>query len=321
MNDKKTKWIKRILIICTVAVCIAGCGKKDNKEQDALRTYGINCLASGDYEEAIEAFQGALDQNVGSIGEKEIDLCFYKARAQYMGGFEEDAIETYTNIIEYNGSAEAYYLRGNLYFSMGETELALSDYDSAVANDKKNYELYLGIYEAMEAHGMAEDGQKYLNMALEIKGDGGNDLLQKGCIYYYLGEKDKAIELLEDALEKKVYEANFYLAEIYTESGEVERAETYFAAYLESGIADSTSLCKMGENQMACGNYSQAITYFLAALEMEEVPNKQAIMKNVVVSYEELGEFASARAMLEDYVELFPDDEAAARELIFLQTR
>ena len=61
----KTKWIKRILIICTVAVCIAGCGKKDNKEQDALRTYGINCLASGDYEEAIEAFQGALDQNVG----------------------------------------------------------------------------------------------------------------------------------------------------------------------------------------------------------------------------------------------------------------
>ena len=186
---------------------------------------------------------------------------------------------------------------------------------------KKNYELYLGIYEAMEAHGMAEDGQKYLNMALEIKGDGGNDLLQKGCIYYYLGEKDKAIELLEDALEKKVYEANFYLAEIYTESGEVERAETYFAAYLESGIADSTSLCKMGENQMACGNYSQAITYFLAALEMEEVPNKQAIMKNVVVSYEELGEFASARAMLEDYVELFPDDEAAARELIFLQTR
>ena len=223
-----------------------------------------------DYEEAIEAFQGALNQNVGSIGEKEIDLCFYKARAQYMGGFEEDAIETYTNIIEYNESAEAYYLRGNLYFSMGETELALADYDSAVANDKKNYELYLGIYEAMEAHGMAEDGQKYLNMALEIKGDGGNDLLQKGRIYYYLGEKDKAIELLEDALEKKVYEANFYLAEIYTESGEVEQAETYFAAYLESGIADSTSLCKMGENRWRVEIIHKLLRIFLQHLKWKK---------------------------------------------------
>ena len=41
---------------------LAACGSKDTTEQDAYRQYGINCLESGNYEDAIKAFQNALNQ-------------------------------------------------------------------------------------------------------------------------------------------------------------------------------------------------------------------------------------------------------------------
>ena len=36
---------------------------------------------------------------------------------------------------------------------------------------------------------------------------------------------------------------------------------------------------------------------------------------------EELGDLASARTLLEEYLEEYPDDEAAAKEAEFLETR
>ncbi len=164
---------KRIISVMLAAVLALSLGrarKKDAKEQDAYRQYGINCLEIGKYDEAIQAFQNALDQSLGKVGEKEIDICFYKAEAQSLNGATKDALDNIMQsliIIRMDGRT----IRGNLYFDMGDQEKALADYESAVKEDKKDYELYIGIYESMNQHGLGEDGQKYLNAAMEIKGD------------------------------------------------------------------------------------------------------------------------------------------------------
>lgn len=51
------------------------------------------------------------------VGDEEIDICFYNAKAQYLSGDIDGAIESYTAIIDYNGNADAYYLRGCQYFA------------------------------------------------------------------------------------------------------------------------------------------------------------------------------------------------------------
>ena len=126
------KRIISVLLATVFALSVIGCGTKDTKEQDAYRQYGITCMESGKYEDAVKAFQNALGESIGHIGEKELDICFYKAKAQALDGKTKDALATYNAIIKYNKDARAYYLRGDLYMDMGEEKKGRADFESAV---------------------------------------------------------------------------------------------------------------------------------------------------------------------------------------------
>ena len=47
----------------------------------------------------------------------------------------------------------------------------------------------------------------------------------------------------------------------------------------------------------------------------------QALRLNEITAYEYLGEFNMASALMATYIQDYPDDEAAARENVFLSTR
>lgn len=318
MNKK----LVSVLMACGLCVCLlSGCGEKKNTDQEAYRQYGINCMTSGDYVNAVDAFQKALNQSKGKITDMEIDICFYKAQCQYLNEDYSGALETYTAIIEYNKDPQAYFLRGCLYFAMDRDQDALNDFAEAAKRSKNDYELCIGIYEALSAENMADTGVEYLNDALKKKGDDAEDLLQKGRISYLLNDTQNAISYLQKALDKGCLEANFYLGEAYEVLEDSQSADAYFQAYLDAGIADSSDLCIMGERQMEHGDNNRAILYFETALGLEEVPNKQSIQKNMVLAYEAMYNFKAAKEVLREYVEAYPEDEEAARELVFLESR
>ena len=56
-------------------------------------------------------FRRHWTSRVGSVGAEELDICYYKAKAQYLSGDVDGAIDTYTAIIDYNKDSDAYYLR------------------------------------------------------------------------------------------------------------------------------------------------------------------------------------------------------------------
>lgn len=312
-----------VILLASLAVLgLSGCtNDTDIAEQDAYRQYGINCIEAGDYGNAVDAFQKALDQSRGKVTAREVDICYYKAEAQYLSGDTDGAASTYQALIDYNEDAKSYFLRGCMYFQMGQQEAALNDFGMAVSRDENNRDLYLGIYEAMAANGLESEGQYYLHQALEVPGDKAEDLMQKGRVYLMLSDTQNAVSSLEKAIEKGSVAANFYLAEAYEELGDVANADAYFQAYLDAGIADSYDLCEVGIRQMNRGDYAHAISYFQAALELEDVPNRATILKNMVLAYEDQYDFASARDVLEQYLELMPDDEVAQKEMTFLSTR
>ena len=323
---RKSKITGRILaIIMTVVLVsasVSGCGRSDKKkDKDAYRQYGINCIENGNYDDAVEAFQKALDLEVGNVGDEEIDICFYKAKAQYLSGDIDGAIESYTAIIDYNGNADAYYLRGCQYFAQNDQDKGMDDFKKAIDKNNKNYELYIGIYETLSKYGMADQGNEYLADALKIKGDKPDDHMQKGRIYTIQGDYESAIDNLQKAIDGKLVKANYYMGEAYSKQGDGDNASKYYQAYLDSGEADAYDLFNMGQSQMEQGNYATAITYFDAALDLDEVPNKQELMKNEIIAYEYSGDFASAKECMEDYIEKYPDDSDAEREYQFLETR
>lgn len=278
-------------------------------------------MENGKYEEALVEFQNALDCALGEIGDVEADICFYKAECLYYTGDVQGAMDTYSAIIAFNEDARAYFLRGNLYYSLGNEQNALLDYADAIKNDPKEYEAYIGVYEALSAHGKELDAQDYLKQALEIKGNKAYDKMQKGRISFLLGDTTQAISFMEEAIAGKETDAYFYMAEIQEAMGDSQAAQENIKNYIESGKLDSYHLFQVANNQLARGRYDMAIECLNQALELENVPNKQMILRTLVIAHEQNRDFETAKKLMAEYVEKYPDDEEALREFTFLETR
>lgn len=315
-----------IAVLACAAVCMfAGCSGKNDEAREAYRQYGINCMQEGKYEDAANAFQKALDQSVGGISEVELDICYYKAQALYQSGDAEGALEVYTSIIDYKEDPRAYFLRGSLYYSTGlepKEGQGEKDFDKAVSLHPENYELYIGIYEILSGQGdPLGNAADYLDKALKIPGDEADDHLQKGRIYYLLGDYDKAKELQEKAQSEGQKGAGYYLAQTYEALGDADAADSAFSTYLDSGLADADDLYHIGESMMKAGEYKRAIDCFDKALEMEDVPNEQIILKGRIAAYEFMGDFDKAKELLETYQKEYQNDFSMDEEKIFLETR
>lgn len=313
------KFVYITLLIMAVVLC-TGCTDREEKQLE-FRQKGITLMENGDYEEALKEFQNALDLSLGEVGETEMDICFYKAEALYRLGDLQGAMDIYTAIINFNEDAKAYFLRGNLYYSQNDEENALKDYAAAIEQEDKDYDLYIGVYEALSAHGKDKEAQEYLNQALEISGTKAYDKMQKGRINFLLGEQKTAISLLEEAIKGKEVTAYYYLAEIYSLMGDTENSEKTMASYIESGAADSYNLFNIANDQIEKGNYDMAIECLNLALNLEKVPNKQMLMKTLIIAHEQNLDFEKAKEVMLEYIEKYPDDEEAKRELTFLETR
>lgn len=302
-----------------------GCSDEAAEKQETYRQYGITCLQDGKYEDAAEYFQKALDESVGRVSDTEIDICLYKAEALYQSGDTEGALEVYTSLIDYNENAQAYYLRGSLYYSIGtkeQKELGAKDFEKALGQAPQDYELYIGIYHILSGiEGEEDRAEDYLQQALGIKGDEAKDHMQKGRIYYLLGDYDQAKTLLEKAKGEGQAEADYYLTSIYEALGDKEAADQAFSTYLESGLADSNGLYDIGVAMMKEGEYSRAVSCFDTALSMEQIPNRQAIERSRIIACEKAGDFKAAKRYVKEYSKAYPEDDSMEKEKTFLETR
>ncbi len=320
MNKKKLTYITALTMLSLTLM--TGCTNERRENQTAYRQIGINAMESGDYAGAVDAFNSALGQCIGKITENELDICYYKAAAQYASGDSEGAVATYTAIIDYDKkAADAYYLRGCVYLKQGNTESAVPDFDAAVQYNSDDYELYVNIYENLLAYDMTEKGEEYLNKAFDIKGNSAEDYAWRGRIYYYLGQYDNAMTELNSALDKESVIANLYIAQVYEAQSDSENAEVYYQNYVNSGAADSEAMNSLGEIEMAKGNYSGALTYLQQGIAMENVTNRRELMQNLIICYEYTFDFNSAWNIVQEYVQAYPDDASAQREYIFLKNR
>ena len=278
----KKKTISALLL--AFLVFAGGCNDKEKEEnQEAYRQIGINRMEEGKYDEAVEAFQSALDQSLARIGERELDICYYKAEAQYLAGKE--------------------------------------DFAAAVKYEKNDYELYIGIYGQLSAAGESGEAAEYLESALEISGKSAEDYLQRGRIYLLTGDNEKAKEALETALEKENGEAKFYLGQMYEAAGEDEKAQKMYESYAGDHTDDAKALVSLADISLRRGEYEKAVSYLKKAQETKEGENSRRLQKKLIAACEMAGNFADAKREMERYIKDCPEDKKAEREYEFLKTR
>lgn len=322
-NRKKSGIVLWLVVMALGMTVLTGCQSKESLEKEKkYRKAGITKMEEGDYEGAVKSFQKALDQSLAVVGDLEIDICYYKAAAQYKSEDSKGAKETYQALMEYdkkNGSP--YYLRGCIYLKEGDIEKAEKDFDKALELNKDDYELYVSIYENLVGVGKTEEAGKILNQALKLGGDEAADYRERGHIYLLKGDYESARKELDQAINKEDMKALLYMAQVYEAQGNSDQAQALYESYTAQNGSDSEALRTLGEMQMEAGNYQQALEFFQKALVAKNVTNEQALRKNEIIAYEQLKDFASAKEKMAAYLEDYPEDEQAQREFVFLQTR
>lgn len=314
-----------VLLFVTAISLFGGCGMRTPEALEnelAYRKLGMQKLAEGSYEEAVQMFQNGLDQSMAVVEELEIDLCYYKAVSQYLAGDAEGAIQTCGALIDYDPeNHDAYYLRGTMYLAQGRMKEAEADYQQAIRLDAQNGKLYNAIGENLQKAGEETAAGTILNDALNVKGTEAEDYREKGYSCYLLGQYDSARTYLDKAINMEDKEAIRYLAMLLEAQGEIEQANRLYETYGSKESSSPQSVNALGVAKLKEGEYQEALTYFQQALEQENEANQQEIRKNEIVALEHLLQFDQAKEKMASYVKDYPNDEAAAREYEFLQSR
>ncbi len=342
---KKRSWV----VLLAAVLLLGGCAKEDKvklengeklvKEEayeealavfkeledskaDKRRVYrgmGISYMGMEQYEEAVSALEKSLKEAGGRISDWEYDTNYYLAVAFEKNGERQEAIETWSNLIDAKKDAESYFQRGLLYLENEKTEQAEKDFDAAVAANEKDFSLPVRIYEAISGD-YPELGAKYLRLLTEREAKSGEALYYKGIAYNGLGEITAAEDTLKQAVKEGFSEANLALGEMFNVEESYDYAIGFYQTYVKENPESERAYEELMAAQMVQKDYSGALETFGKAKKLENISGKELDWYEIIC-YEYMGDYAAAREKAAVYVEAWPKNEKAQKEYEFLKTR
>ena len=291
----------------------------------AYRGQGLCYLGMTEYEQAIASFEKALSHAGMFVTDTEVDINYYLATAQYKNGDNAAALETLNAIAGMREKqSEVYYLRGLIKMENGDYENSVADLDTALSRSKGDTTMAIRIYQVFADHGHNEEGKAYLSAALKDHENSMSDY-EKGSIYYYMEDYENAKDCLEKAKSDGRKEDSgtvLMLGKTYEQLGDSNYAAGVYKQYIEECGPNPAMYNQMGLCKLELGEYEAALNAFDSGLAIEENNDYiQQLRFNQIVAYEYLGEFEKAAALMNGYLESYPDDAQAVREYEFLRSR
>lgn len=184
----------------------------------------------GDYDKALEYCNQAI-----ALDSVKANYLYEKANILDNAGRTQEAIKTMSDYIANTPDEPAgYYQRGWFKDHSGDIEGALEDYTMAITLQPNVAYAYLNrgvLYRLKGENAKAESDFKQVVRLDSIPEDAECSFYA----YYYLGQKDKAIEVLNTILDKDKKGNCYDAACLYSVMGEKEKALSYLRQSLEDG--------------------------------------------------------------------------------------
>lgn len=184
----------------------------------------------GDYDKALEYCNQAI-----ALDSVKTDYLYEKANILDNAGRTQEAIKTMSDYIANTPDEPAgYYQRGWFKDHSGDIEGALEDYTMAITLQPNEAYAYLNrgvLYRLKGENAKAESDFKQVVRLDSIPEEADCSFYA----YYYLGQKDKAIEVLNTMLDKDKKGNCYDAACLYSVMGEKEKALSYLRQSLEDG--------------------------------------------------------------------------------------
>lgn len=201
------------------------------KESNAIATFRIaSCYNDiGDFEKAIDYCNQSL-----ALDSTDISTLYSKANFLNDAGRSDEAIETMSRYIAKDPeNAWGYYRRGWFKDNAGDINGAIEDYTMAITLGPDAY-FYMSRGKLYQMENEQDKARADLLKAIEL-----DSIPEKAdCAhyaYYYLGDKAKAIEILNKVLAANPSENYYDAACLYSIMDEKEKAIAYLRVALEAG--------------------------------------------------------------------------------------
>lgn len=321
-NKRKAAMIMTAMVLAATAA-LSGCGSHVSKEAKEYQTQAMEAFEKGDYAAAVEQAQNALKEAGEEPSDFEKEVRLNLAMSLYASGDTEGALKEYETLIsEDDEDFKPYFLRGCMYAKQGNLTEADSDFKEAIVRNGSDYDLYLGIYEALSDAGEQTRAKTFLKRALKVDGDEAEDFLKKGYVYYLLEDYDAARTQLAEAVENDSLDAMLYLGMTEAKAGNTQEAMKSFEEYKTRKKDDPKAVGLLASSMNECGMHEEAIAYFEEAIAgTSEDEELQSLKKGQIAAYEKSGDFETAKKLTEEYLSDWPDDEEVKKEQTFLATR
>lgn len=293
---------------------------KENNKQ-AYRGAGIACYMNSDYETAIEYFDKALEYTV--LEELDIDILLYKAASYEESKDISKALDVYNELFEKGkDTAALHHIKADVLRKQEKYEESLEEYNKALEFEKDNFSLYFGKYAVLAELGREEEARQVLDRAEEIEVFDNAGLFDVGKVHFYQKNYEAALIELGQAADKGYSEAWYYLAEINMNKGSYEEALKNYELYLAAKNKPNAAMyIQMSTCYLMLGEYEMAGEYITLAASYNDSSIRQAYVRNNIIYLERMGQFEEAHELLTRYIKLYPEDEEALKELIYIETR
>lgn len=293
---RKTVYIM-ILSSCISAMLLTGC--QSGKEKYTFRDTGIEQLNAGNYSEAIQSFDQALDKSDGLVGTFELDVLKYRAEAEYKVEDYSAAAHTYEVLSQVDEPRPEYAVMQNIFY------IKAGDLDKAI-------EVYQAAYGPEAGNG---DGQDDKDGKAEKKSESaGNRGKDAGSETDSSG--DSAVEPASNQVTILLP-----LGQALTEAGRMDEARTLYQQAVDGGVQSDELYNRIGLCELEAGNLDQAMSYFDAGMMMPDEGARQKILYNQAVVCERKQDFAKALELLESYAATYGSTPEVEKEITFLKSR
>lgn len=281
---KHTGLLSALLML--TASLLLGCGSANKEKEEEYRMQGISLMEKGEYQAALDIFEAALDESVGVVDDLELDICMYKGLALFKLERYEEALEVYNAVIDFAPkNAYAYYYRGTIELYTGDSDGAITDYNQVIALTP-SFEMYSSIAMNLMENGYDTASTAYLKQALLMEVSTTPEIRQQAYLYYINGDKEMSENLYEGLAADGDEASLVYLIRFAFERADYQKA----LSYAEQGLAMNGS-------------------------------RYQEFFFDKAVCQEYLQDYLGAEETFIQYLQLYPEDEAAVKEAKFLSTR
>ena len=288
----------------------------------SYRGMGLAYSGLEEYDKAIESFNQAIEA-AGSLDNScRLDVVGYRAEAKTALGDYEGALEDYNQLIEAKYRLrDIYQMTGDVYLLMDDVDQALRCYQECLNIDNRNYEGYLTMAESLKKAGADEARQVVLNAALEVIPYEAKDWCYRGRIYLELDQTDDAFSAFEESYNKGYSQAGYYLGYCYELQDKSEEAIHLYQEQLkndpnDAGLYNQLSSCMVRE-----GDYQDALIMIEKGMQLANESQMADFLWNESICYEKMGDYDTAIEKLMSYLEQYPADKNAKKELAFLYSR